>query len=1012
MAGGYGQRMRLRLFIEGVEVPVIAAQVQVNPNSPAAASIQIPPLGEGTRIKPRSIVHLYFLDFYEVQSPFASPAGATNTASNQSPNSYKDSTTGTGTSASASSTTGDPESDFRNAKYKLLFGGEVVGLQWTKNQSQRSLVLQCQDWSNYWDYAQQWNNTDLFGPGIKALFSGGSTNLFTDFLSDEGSAIIQILQTPSIQYPNLQGLLGGVVHLLESIGGSYYYGETIAGDNIFFSLAELRLHITQMITAYEQDPTASRLLSAGYDSLLGRTLGNLGQQVSIRQAINALMGIVFHETYAQCCPLYVPGSGNSPSGQSRNSVRTDPDNAFIATTADALLQSITQIQAILSVPQPPGTSPAAAQASILTSLSAMRATCSDVAGRITGAAYLPARSFYSTALTNLGTAQAAARSWTPGTNANVISAVNAALTQAQTQLTQAAGFEVISSTSKATPSRLNQQIFRPDVWFSAPPRCNVIFPEHYHTLTYSRAFLQEPTRLLLKTNDEFYGEDELFDQFYFAPKGFTLKTGGKELEDILNNGILDHELYKGILPVFEKMGELNIFNARSGATPSGAVPKIGLAQRTTNFLYFKYLFGARQLQLTGKFNPYLACGFPALIVDKYVDAASLALRQQMIQQNGGVVTTDMNRLLGTHFLANLTEVAHSVSQNSGETSLNCSYARQPDEGTEFLGVTRPNQQIQQRAAQDASRQSVVAAISPPAVGSLGPNNGPLTAVQEVSQAYKGQSLPLYQGPSIAGTAQPSISVAIGLTQAASAYSAAVATYIANPAQVVTFRAFKVTESVPRYSRETATLPMEEYIRPGWYGDIWHPSLIGQAYQQFFQTGAITDQQQVDAPNGASVGVPYAQARAALQQAAKATSADDPAAAAPGLLALDTDTSVEAAVAFIVQTYSYVKQQGLDVDDFIRAYTWRPIASMVDMFGTSNLALDASGVNVVSGIEGFHSRAFGPYNNLFGLTTPDITSILGIQRSTTAAQRGDKRLEKQQAVQEYVAALSFARAILG
>ena len=66
MAGGYGQRLRLRLFIEGVEVPVIAAQVQVAPNAPAACSIQIPPLPEGTRIFPRSIVHLFFLDFYEV----------------------------------------------------------------------------------------------------------------------------------------------------------------------------------------------------------------------------------------------------------------------------------------------------------------------------------------------------------------------------------------------------------------------------------------------------------------------------------------------------------------------------------------------------------------------------------------------------------------------------------------------------------------------------------------------------------------------------------------------------------------------------------------------------------------------------------------------------------------------------------------------------------------------------------------------------------------------------------
>lgn len=297
--GAIGQRLRLRLFLEGVEVPVIAAEVQALPNAPAQCSIQIPPLPDGMELLPRTLVHVFFLDVYDTGSAFASPAGAMNADTNQSPTSYEGAQQGEDAPVGAPTGTVGDSPDLRNAQYKLLFGGEVVGFQWTKNQANRSLVLQCVDWSNYWDYAYQWNNTDLFGPGVKAIFSGGATNLFTDFLEDEGSAIIRIIQTPSVQYPKLKGLLGGIVHLLEAIGGSYYYDKQFAGENIFFSIAELKLHITQLITAYEDDPTASRLLNAGYDSLLGRTLGGLGQQVSIRQAINALMGIIFHETYAQ-----------------------------------------------------------------------------------------------------------------------------------------------------------------------------------------------------------------------------------------------------------------------------------------------------------------------------------------------------------------------------------------------------------------------------------------------------------------------------------------------------------------------------------------------------------------------------------------------------------------------------------------------------------------------------------------------------------------------------------------
>jgi hypothetical protein len=68
--------------------------------------------------------------------------------------------------------------------------------------------------------------------------------------------------------------------------------------------------------------------------------------------------------------------------------------------------------------------------------------------------------------------------------------------------------------------------------------------------------------------------------------------------------------------------------------------------------------------------------------------------------------------------------------------------------------------------------------------------------------------------------------------------------------------------------------------------------------------------------------------------------------------------------------------------------------------------------VVQGVEGFHSRAFGPYEDLFGLVTPDIDSLLGIKRGSTVEQRGDTRKRKQDAVLAYVQALQGARAVVG
>jgi hypothetical protein len=128
--------------------------------------------------------------------------------------------------------------------------------------------------------------------------------------------------------------------------------------------------------------------------------------------------------------------------------------------------------------------------------------------------------------------------------------------------------------------------------------------------------------------------------------------------------------------------------------------------------------------------------------------------------------------------------------------------------------------------------------------------------------------------------------------------------------------------------------------------------------------------------------------------------------------LKAGATIEQAAAFLQATYSHIKQQGLDVDEFIRAYTWRPVATMADIFGTRDLQLSPDGQFIVQGIEGFHSRAFGPFSNLFGLVTPEIEEVVGVKRGTTSAQKGDTRKVKQDAVKDYLAGLGIGRAIIG
>lgn len=1066
--GTIGQRLRLRCFLEGVEVPIIAAQVQSQPNSPVVASIQIPPLAEATRFHPRTLVHLFFLEGYDASLAPVQRTGRESVATE--PTVWEQQK-----KAKENDPTGkkDDSADAKLDKYKVMFIGEVVGFQWSKNPTQRSIVLQCMDVSNYWDHAYQFNNTDIFGPGIKAMFSGGSTNLFTDFLDTESSVIIHLIQTPSRNYPKLKGLMGGIVHLLEALSGYYYETDwegkegkgnrkKFAGQNIFFSIAELRLHLTQMITAYDQDKTASTLLqSDGFGGLFGRILGGLGSQVSFRQAINSLMNVIFHETYGQPCPLYVPGTQGSISGSVKRKVKDIP--AFAA-DVKALIKAFNDSKDSIYFSSPAEYQEKSQKVSgkeLANSFGRGQQEAIRIAQYVRGKGWSGAASYVDRLTASLGLLKTYAAGWAIGKMA-LTNKIEKELDKAIKTGTDLLELEVTTvEGDKVVPARLNQQIFRPDVWFTAPPRCNVLFPDQYFQLSYARNFLQEPTRLLLKTNDEFFGEDELFDQFFFAPKAFSLKAESNELNKLLQGDILKHELYTGILPIFEKMGELNIFATKAAAaqyaaegTPASTaakmqdaskltkltgissgdistvttksevalrggtgVSKMGLAQRATNFLYFKYRFASRQMTVSARFNPYIACGFPGLIIDKYIDRGKLEMYNGLLAA-AGKPTRDIMNQLGTHFLANFTAVSHNMDQGNGTTTITCGFARQAEESVEFLGANQEEGTHTVLVKKgEGSRVTTVASIIAPKVGFVGPMLGRITNVMDVTSSYVNPSMPdmVETLPLLGGSKQRDssgrlkVKVEVGVAQEASAYGPEVVEFVGDKNLVVRFRAYKVEETAPRYTKDTVDLSAEELIRPGWYGPCWHSTNVGEVYQQFFRTGAITDTTQITAADG---GYTSSDPSSDRYDSTSAVGADDPKASALSRLSLVSNQSIENAVAFLVLTYSYIKQRGLSADEFIKAYTWRPIATMLDMFGTSDLQLDAEGRKVVQGIEGFHSRAFSDRSDLFGLVTPEITSILGMKSGSTAATQGDVRGPRRAKVLDYVTALKLSRGLLG
>jgi len=210
---------------------------------------------------------------------------------------------GPGEVGTSSASTGPVEDhSVEDNKWKLFFCGEVIGYQFMKSASQRAIILSCLDLSVYWDtcYQYQVNVSSLHG-NTTAQFVGAGTTLFDTFFQSPESTLVDVITRRSVSHPELTGLLSGVVHLLERVGGVYTRAG-FRGVNDFFTIAELRYHLIDMLGAAEDDASSQRLFPRRAFNVWARnSAGRLGQIASFREILNLLNGFIFHNTVP--CPV-------------------------------------------------------------------------------------------------------------------------------------------------------------------------------------------------------------------------------------------------------------------------------------------------------------------------------------------------------------------------------------------------------------------------------------------------------------------------------------------------------------------------------------------------------------------------------------------------------------------------------------------------------------------------------------------------------------------------------------
>ena len=213
-------------------------------------------------------------------------------------------------------------------------------------------------------------------------------------------------------------------------------------------------------------------------------------------------------------------------------------------------------------------------------------------------------------------------------------------------------------------------VLLPNIYFSAPPKCNVLFPEHVGNIGYTDFFLQTPTRLLLQTPA--LGTNRPGSRFlqcsqtYLAPRELSslLPTGGRGLaknENDLHRKLTSEEKIKGIVPIFKVVGqpEYQTSLGERKETEDETLGKERDSPRNYMLNIAEYELEVRKAQtrnvnsITGPFNPEVVVGAPIVVLDDVLFIFGMLQRvSHVISANSGANTTysiSLSRRIPTQF---------------------------------------------------------------------------------------------------------------------------------------------------------------------------------------------------------------------------------------------------------------------------------------------------------------------------------------------------------------------------
>jgi hypothetical protein len=668
----------LRLFLEGVEVPVISAQVSSQASNPAAATIQIVPLDSALNLLPRTCVHLFYIDDLSKKDRTLAEENARKGIDDQN-----------------RIVAHDPA-------YKVLFIGEVIGYNYSKAPDSRQLVLQCMDLSSYWDTCYQWfADYSAQGDGLtdKAhVFIQAGEGKFDNIASGHDWVISRLLSSPPLspEYSMSKGLQAGMIHLLEAVGGIRPRASTFAGyggANDFFTVAELRYNLLGMLGAVSKDTTAAKIFSAkAFIKWMKSGMSSIGNLVSFRDIIRHV-GTYYVPSGSKPITYPNPDTWETEYPEISENLKVAQSSLFLIIANMEKLTNYTYISPLT-------------KSNML--IAKNRATVAlDKTKKSKAINKGPAIKDIQEAIINMKIVETNLKTLQANTYLADRSNEMAGDTTLQTQiidpLEKAA--KLINKTLQRKNSamknktiqdgaHLYSQLLLPETFFVPPPRCNVLFPDQYYSFTYNRNFMREITRLSCHSGLGILAGAsgaKLLGTFYFAPsvRGVSSdkESMGKTLHATLSRGariLLPHELHSGVIPKFEWVVDGHRWGIEKNNTnpdptdPFAQKGKVGYIQRLATFQFFQHRWMSRSMAVEARFNPRLVLGFPCLVIDRPPKDFMVESAGMPGSPDGQVTVTSLNiptSAMPTQYLGKIAALTHNVSQSGGTTSIAFTHCR-------------------------------------------------------------------------------------------------------------------------------------------------------------------------------------------------------------------------------------------------------------------------------------------------------------------------------------------------